>query len=97
MENPFRWRHYQNLLNVRTQASSAANRKGRFMPCQLLSLFAGALPNPANLFLGEAGVAVFPVCSARQNGDGYLRLCCAYSIETISKALERMESVLRRR
>ena len=48
----------------------------------------------ARRLLDEAGVAVLPGTDFGQNGEGYLRLCYATSIDTIDCALERMAAVL---
>jgi len=51
----------------------------------------------AALLLDEAGVAVLPGTSFGQNGEGYLRLSYANSMENIQIALERIEQTLARR
>jgi aspartate/methionine/tyrosine aminotransferase len=48
----------------------------------------------ARKLLDEAGVAVLPGTDFGQNGEGYLRLCYATSLDTIDRALERMAAVL---
>jgi aspartate/methionine/tyrosine aminotransferase len=48
----------------------------------------------ATLLLQEAGVAVLPGTSFGQNGEGYLRLSYANSMENIEIALERIERTL---
>jgi aspartate/methionine/tyrosine aminotransferase len=47
--------------------------------------------------LHEAGVAVLPGASFGEFGEGYLRLSFANSVENIKKALERIESSLKKR
>jgi aspartate/methionine/tyrosine aminotransferase len=44
----------------------------------------------ARRLLDEAGVAVLPGVDFGSNGEGYLRLCYATSIETIEQALEKI-------
>jgi len=51
----------------------------------------------ADLLLDEAGVAVLPGTSFGKNGEGYLRLSYANSMENIQIALERIEQPLSRR
>lgn len=48
----------------------------------------------ANYLLEEAGVAVLPGTSFGKNGEGYLRICFANSLENINEALERIADVL---
>jgi len=48
----------------------------------------------ARLLLDEAGVAVLPGDDFGRNGEGYLRLCYATSVEDIDRALERIAAVL---
>lgn len=48
----------------------------------------------ANLILEKAGVALLPGNSFGQNGEGYLRLSYANSIENIEKGIERIRTVL---
>lgn len=50
----------------------------------------------AEYLLEEAGVAVLPGTSFGKNGEGYLRLCFANSLENILQALERMRGALGR-
>jgi aspartate/methionine/tyrosine aminotransferase len=50
----------------------------------------------AKYLLEQAGVALLPGTSFGQNGEGYLRLCFANSMENILAALERMKEVLRK-
>jgi aspartate/methionine/tyrosine aminotransferase len=50
----------------------------------------------ASLLLQQAGVAVLPGTSFGQNGEGYLRLSYANSMENIQIALERIEQTLAR-
>ena len=49
----------------------------------------------AGMILEQAGVAVLPGTAFGRNGEGYLRLSYANSMENIEKALERMTEVLR--
>lgn len=48
----------------------------------------------AELMLAKAGVALAPGPIFGEHGEGYVRLCYANSIKTISKAIERMRVVL---
>jgi aspartate aminotransferase len=48
----------------------------------------------AEYLLEETGVAVLPGTSFGKNGEGYLRLCFANSLENILEALERMKIAL---
>ncbi len=48
----------------------------------------------ANTLLEEAGVAVLPGTAFGANGEGYLRLCFASSLENLRAALERMAAAL---
>jgi aspartate aminotransferase len=50
----------------------------------------------ADYLLEEAGVAVLPGTAFGRNGEGYLRLSYANSMENIQKALERMADALER-
>jgi aspartate/methionine/tyrosine aminotransferase len=48
----------------------------------------------ANMMLEEAGVALLPGSAFGTNGEGYLRLSYANSVENIQQALERMRGVV---
>ncbi len=48
----------------------------------------------AEYLLEEAGVALLPGVSFGKNGEGYLRLCFANSLENILQALEQMKEAL---
>jgi aspartate aminotransferase len=48
----------------------------------------------AEYLLEEAGVALLPGTSFGKNGEGYLRLCFANSLENILEALARMKAAL---
>ena len=50
----------------------------------------------ANYLLDEAGVAVLPGTSFGKNGEGYLRVCFANSMENIRQALELMGNAIAR-
>jgi aspartate aminotransferase len=50
----------------------------------------------ANYLLDEAGVAVLPGTSFGKNGEGYLRVCFANSMENIRQALELMGDAIAR-
>ena len=51
-------------------------------------------PEGAYHLLKEAGVAVLPGTAFGANGEGYLRLCFANSMENLHEALARMERAL---
>ena len=48
----------------------------------------------AEYILEKAGVALLPGTSFGHNGEGYLRLCFANSLDNISEALRRLQSAL---
>ena len=48
----------------------------------------------ASRLLEEAGVAVLPGTAFGDNGEGYLRLCYAISMENIDSAMENVSAVL---
>jgi aspartate/methionine/tyrosine aminotransferase len=48
----------------------------------------------ADYLLEEAGVALLPGTAFGANGEGYLRLCFASSLENLHRALERMAAAL---
>jgi aspartate aminotransferase len=48
----------------------------------------------AEYLLEEAGVAVLPGTSFGKNGEGYLRICFANSMENILEAVERIAQAL---
>jgi aspartate aminotransferase len=48
----------------------------------------------ADLFLDKAGVATLPGSAFGKNGEGYLRLCYANSLENIELALDKIREVL---
>jgi len=50
----------------------------------------------AEYLLEQAGVALLPGTSFGQNGEGYLRLCFANSLENILQALEQVKAALGR-
>ena len=50
----------------------------------------------AEYLLEEAGVALLPGTSFGRNGEGYLRLCFANSLENIFSAVEQMKDALRK-
>ena len=49
----------------------------------------------ADRILREAGVALLPGTAFGQNGEGYLRLSYATSMENLEEALERVEGFVR--
>jgi aspartate/methionine/tyrosine aminotransferase len=49
----------------------------------------------ANLILEKAGVALLPGSSFGEQGEGYLRLSYATSLENIQKGLEKIQSVVK--
>ncbi len=48
----------------------------------------------AELLLSEAGVALLPGTSFGENGEGYLRLCYATSIDEIEEALSKIKNTI---
>jgi aspartate/methionine/tyrosine aminotransferase len=50
----------------------------------------------ANMILEQGKVSLLPGSSFGKNGEGYLRLSYATSIENIQRGLERIQSVLRK-
>jgi len=70
--------------------------QGAFYAFPNVSAFGRSSTWLADYLLEEAGVAVLPGTAFGANGEGYLRLCFANSMENICKALERMEAALGR-
>ena len=50
----------------------------------------------ADMLLNEAGVAVLPGTAFGENGEGYLRLCFANSLDNIELALDRIHAAVAR-
>ncbi len=74
---------------------SCRKPQGAFYVFPNVKSFGKPVDELANILLEQAGVAVLPGTSFGENGEGYLRLSYANSIENIEKALERLESVFR--
>ncbi len=68
--------------------------KGAFYAFPNVTAFGLSSDELADYFLDEAGVAVLPGTSFGRNGEGYLRLSYATSMENIQKALERIAGAL---
>lgn len=68
--------------------------QGAFYAFPNIQAFGRSSAELAELLLEEAGVAVLPGTSFGRNGEGYLRLAYANSMENISRALERIGDVL---
>lgn len=68
--------------------------QGAFYVFPNLKSFGMSSAELANLLLEEAGVALLPGSAFGKNGEGYLRLSYANSIENIERALARMGAVL---
>jgi aspartate/methionine/tyrosine aminotransferase len=68
--------------------------RGAFYTFPNIQAFGRSAAELAGYLLEEAGVAVLPGTSFGQNGEGYLRLTYANSLENIQKALERMARAL---
>jgi aspartate/methionine/tyrosine aminotransferase len=68
--------------------------KGAFYAFPNVQAFGRPSTELADLLLEEGGVAVLPGTAFGRNGEGYLRLSYANSLENIEKALERMGAVL---
>jgi len=70
--------------------------QGAFYTFPNISAFGRSSTWLAEYLLEEAGVAVLPGTSFGKNGEGYLRLCFANSMENILQALEQMKEALGR-
>lgn len=68
--------------------------QGAFYVFPNVSAFGRSSDWLAEYLLEEAGVALLPGTSFGKNGEGYLRLCFANSLENILEALERMKASL---
>jgi aspartate aminotransferase len=68
--------------------------KGAFYAFPNVQAFGRPSAELADLLLEEGGVAVLPGTAFGRNGEGYLRLSYANSLENIEKALGRMAAVL---
>jgi aspartate aminotransferase len=68
--------------------------QGAFYAFPNVSSFGRSSAELADYLLDEAGVAVLPGTAFGQNGEGYLRLSYANSMENIERALERIASAL---
>jgi aspartate aminotransferase len=70
--------------------------QGAFYVFPNISAFGKTSDWLAEYLLEQAGVALLPGTSFGSNGEGYLRLCFANSLENIQKALARMAEAFRR-
>ena len=68
--------------------------QGAFYAFPNVEAFGRSSNELADYLLEEAGVAVLPGTAFGRNGEGYLRLSYANSMENIAKALERMARAL---
>jgi aspartate/methionine/tyrosine aminotransferase len=68
--------------------------RGAFYAFPNISAFGRPSAEMADYLLAEAGVALLPGTAFGRNGEGYLRLAYANSVENIRKALERMAAAL---
>jgi aspartate/methionine/tyrosine aminotransferase len=68
--------------------------QGAFYAFPNVQAFGRPVAELADYLLAEAGVAVLPGTAFGHNGEGYLRLSYANSMENIQKALERMARAL---
>jgi aspartate/methionine/tyrosine aminotransferase len=68
--------------------------QGAFYTFPNISAFGRSSTWLAEYLLEEAGVAVLPGTSFGKNGEGYLRLCFANSMENILQAMEQMKEAL---
>jgi aspartate aminotransferase len=68
--------------------------RGAFYVFPNIQSFGRASAELADHLLNEAGVAVLPGTAFGHNGEGYLRLSYANSMENITRALERMSAAL---
>ncbi len=86
------------IVNGLNQISGISCRmpQGAFYVFPNVSSFGRKSEDLALHILNEAGVCLLPGTSFGQNGEGYLRLCYANSLEAIEKALEKIEEVLRK-
>jgi aspartate/methionine/tyrosine aminotransferase len=69
---------------------------GAFYAFPNVQAFGRSSDELAEILLEEAGVAVLPGTAFGRNGEGYLRLSYANSIENIEEALERIGATLKR-
>ena len=70
--------------------------RGAFYTFPNVSAFGRTSDWLSNYLLEEAGVAVLPGSSFGKNGEGYLRLCFANSLENILEAVELIAEALRK-
>jgi aspartate/methionine/tyrosine aminotransferase len=70
--------------------------RGAFYAFPNIQAFGRSSAEVADYLLEEAGVAVLPGTAFGRNGEGYLRLTYANSLENIQKALDRMSAALAR-
>jgi aspartate/methionine/tyrosine aminotransferase len=74
---------------------SCRKPQGAFYAFPNVQSFGRPVDELASILLEQAGVALLPGTAFGANGEGYLRLSYANSIEHIEKALERISSVLK--
>ena len=67
---------------------------GAFYAFPNIQAFGRSSAELAEYLLEEAGVAVLPGTSFGRNGEGYLRLSYANSLDNIQKAIDRMSAAL---
>jgi aspartate aminotransferase len=70
--------------------------RGAFYAFPNIQAFGRSSAEVADYLLGEAGVAVLPGTAFGRNGEGYLRLTYANSLENIQQALDSMTDALAR-
>jgi len=68
--------------------------QGAFYAFPNVSAFGRSSDWLAEFLLEEAGVALLPGTSFGKNGEGYLRLCFADSVENLQRALGQMKTAL---
>ncbi len=68
--------------------------RGAFYAFPNISSFGRPSAELADILLAEAGVALLPGTAFGRNGEGYLRLAYANSVENIQQALERLAAAL---
>jgi aspartate/methionine/tyrosine aminotransferase len=70
--------------------------RGAFYAFPNIQSFGRSSDELADYILAEAGVAVLPGTAFGRNGEGYLRLTYANSLDNIQRALDSMASALTR-
>jgi aminotransferase len=82
---------YQRLINMRLEV---VKPNGAFYLFPSIEKFKMSSYDFALKLVEEAGVAVVPGSAFSPLGEGYVRLSYAYTMETLEKAMDRMESYL---